>query len=114
MKLQKTVIYTILALVAIFMCVVIFSLARDVRNLQLDSMDVKNQLEEYKDSLAAADDRVRRVDSSAAVEINKLREDLVEVSHIKEMNVAQVKEMQVELKKEDIKRDSLGKTLLDW
>lgn len=114
MKANKTVIYTILALVAIFMCVVIFSLARGVHKLQLDSMDVKNQLEEYKNSLAASDDRVRRVDSSAAVEINKLRDDLVEFSHLREMTLQEVKVLQVEVKKEDVRRDSLGKTLLDW
>ena len=114
MKANKTVIYTILSLIAIFMCVIIFSLARDVRNLQEVSMHVRNVLDAHKDSIAAYKEVIRRMDSSAAVEINKLRADLVEFSHLREMTLQEVKVLQVEVKKEDVRRDSLGKTLLDW
>jgi hypothetical protein len=113
-KSHKTVINTILVLIGIFMCIVIFSLARDVRNLQSAAMDVRNLIDAYKDSVEVSKELVRRADSVAAEEINKLRGDLVELSRLREMTLQEVKALQVDMKKEDVRVDSLGKTLLDW
>lgn len=101
--------------------VILFAVVLGVSYLLYDSIKthseyraLKKEINSFKDSVVSSRDRVRMQDSITAIELLRIREDLVELSKLREMNNLQIKKLQEELKVEEGKRESIGSTLINW
>ena len=111
---HKVIVNTILALLFIVYNVVLFDMGKRSVRTQNKMDDLELTIDSLKKVAQEANEKVVLADSIAAVEIGKLREDMVTLSRLREMTLAEVKNVQLWLAYEKSQRDSIGNTLIEW
>ena len=114
MNKHNIVIYSILVLVFIVYNVVIFDIGAKHNKQKQAVEDLEEIVDKLKHDVKTSQERIDIADSIAAIEIGKLREDMVVLSRLRELTLAQVKNVQEHLKYEKYVRDSIGNTLIEW
>ena len=108
MNKHNIVIYSILVLVFIVYNVIIFDIGGKHNKQKQAVEDLENIVDKLKHDVKTSQERIDIADSIAAIEIGKLREDMVVLSKLRELTLAQVKNVQEHLKYEKYVRDSNG------
>lgn len=114
MNKNNIIIYSILVLVFIVYNVIIFDIGARHNKQKQAVEDLENIVDKLKNDVKTSQERIDIADSIAAIEIGKLREDMVVLSKLRELTLAQVKNVQEHLKYEKYVRDSIGNTLIEW
>lgn len=110
----KVIIYIVLAFIFVVYNIVLFDIGKSTGKAKAELKALDSQYWSLKAKVHESELRVIAADSIAAIEINKLRSDLVDLSKLRELNAVQVKAMQQYLRYEQYKRDSIGSTLIEW
>jgi hypothetical protein len=108
------IVYSILVLVFIVYNVVIFDIGAKHNKQKQAVDDLEELVDRLKHDLKTSQERIDIADSIAAIEIGKLREDMVVLSKLRELTLSQVKNVQKHLEYEKHVRDSIGNTLIEW
>lgn len=114
MNKNNLIIYCILVFVFIVYNIVVFDLGARHRQQRNDLDSLSALVDRMKHDVKTSQDRINIADSIAAIEIGKLREDMVVLSKIRELTLSQIKHVQEHMLYEKYVRDSIGNTLIEW
>lgn len=114
MNKNNLIIYSILVLVFIVYNVIIFDIGAKYSKQKRDIEDLDKLVDKLKSDVKSSQERIDIADSIAAVEIGKLRGDMVTLSKLREMTMHQIHNVQLHMMYEKYVRDSIGNTLIEW
>ena len=108
------IILGVMALVTVMSSIMNYVSIKRSSTAKVELAKNKAQFDAWKDSTIMWKEQLRKADQVYWEEMGRLKEDVIELSKLREMSLRQIKILQDSLNAERRVRDSLGHTLLNW